>query len=181
MIFHETALKGAFLIDLEKKEDARGFFARTWCAEEFAAQGLNPRLVQCSLSFNRTKGTLRGMHYQAAPHQEAKLVRCTTGAIFDVIIDLRPASLTYTKHVGVALTADSRQMLYIPEGMAHGFQTLADNTEVLYQMSHRYEGGSARGVRWNDSLFGISWPPDTRIISERDQQYPDFVPERTWL
>lgn len=179
MIFQETALKGAFLIDLEIKEDVRGFFARTWCAEEFAAQGLDPRLVQCSLSFNRTKGTLRGMHFQSAPHQEAKLVRCTTGAIFDVIIDLRPTSLTYTKHLGMVLTADSRQMLYIPEGMAHGFQTLADYTEVFYQMSHRYEGGSARGVRWNDPLFGISWPLDNRIIiSERDQQYPDFVPER---
>ena len=118
------------------------------------------------------------MHFQAAPHEEVKLVRCTTGAIFDVIIDLRPTSLTYTKHLGMVLTADSRQMLYIPEGMAHGFQTLADNTEVFYQMSHRYEGGSARGVRWNDSLFGISWPLDNRIISERDQQYPDFVPER---
>ena len=181
MIFRETALKGAFLIDLEKMEDARGFFARTWCAEEFATQGLNSRLVQCSLSFNRTKGTLRGMHYQAAPHQEAKLVRCLTGAIFDVIIDLRPTSLTYTKHVGMVLTADSRQMLYIPEGMAHGFQTLADNTEVFYQMSHQYEGGSARGVRWNDPVFGISWPPDNRIISERDQQHPDFVPEGSRL
>lgn len=180
MIFHETALKSAFIIEPERKEDARGFFARTWCVEEFSSHELNSKLVQCSISYNKKKGTLRGMHYQEAPHEEVKLVRCTMGAIFDVIIDLRPDSHTYANHFSVVLSEANRHMLYIPEGMAHGFQTLEDGTEVLYQMSHRYEGGSARGVRWNDPLFGISWPPDNRIISERDQQYPDFVLERSW-
>lgn len=179
MIFRETALKGAFVIEPERKEDERGFLARTWCVEEFASHGLNSRLVQCSISYNKKKGTLRGMHYQAAPHEEVKLVRCTMGAIFDVVIDLRPDSHTYARHVSVVLSESNRHMLYIPEGMAHGFQTIEDDTEVFYQMSHQYEGGSARGVRWNDPLFGISWPPDNRIISERDQQYPDFVRERS--
>lgn len=178
MIFQKTALNGAFVIEPERKEDERGFFSRTWCTEEFALRGLNPRLVQCNISYSKKKGTLRGMHFQAAPHEEVKLVRCTRGAIVDVIIDLRLGSRTYTKHIGVVLSEANRHMLYIPEGMAHGFQTIEDDTEVFYQMSHRYEACSARGVRWNDPLFKISWPSDTRIISERDQQYPDFVPER---
>lgn len=176
MVFVETALKGAFLIEPERKEDERGFFARTWCAEEFASHGLNPRLVQCSISYNKKKGTLRGMHYQAAPYEEAKLVRCTKGAIFDVIIDLRLGSATYTNHVSMVLSESNRQMLYIPEGMAHGFQTIEDETEVFYQMSQVFHPESARGVRWDDPTFGIQWPLTDCIISARDRQYAAFVP-----
>jgi dTDP-4-dehydrorhamnose 3,5-epimerase len=175
MIFVPTALSGAFVIEPERHQDQRGFFARTWCAREFANHGLNPRLVQCSMSFNKRKGTLRGMHYQAVPYPEAKLVRCTMGAIYDVIIDLRPSSPTYKQHVGVELTAENRKMLYIPESFAHGFQTLADDNEVLYQMSEFYSPDHARGVRWNDPAFGIVWPPDNRMIIDRDRGYPDFV------
>ena len=176
MIFHETILKGVFVIEPERNEDERGFFARTWCAEEFAAHGLNPRLVQCSISFNKRKGTLRGMHYQVAPYEEAKLVRCTKGSIFDVVIDLRLRSATYTKHVSVVLSQANRNMLYIPEGLAHGFQTVEDETEVFYQMSQVFHPESAKGVRWNDPAFGIQWPPGDRIISARDQQYGAFIP-----
>lgn len=176
MIFEETALKGVFVIQPERKEDDRGFFARTWCAEEFASHGLNPRLVQCSLSYNKKKGTLRGMHYQVAPYEEAKLVRCTRGAIFDVIIDLRAGSATYTKHVSVMLSESNRFMLYIPEGMAHGFQTMEDDAEVFYQISQVFHPESARGVRWDDPYFGIQWPPAERILSARDRQYAAFVP-----
>jgi dTDP-4-dehydrorhamnose 3,5-epimerase len=178
VIFRETALKGAYVIEPERKEDDRGFFARTWCRDEFASHGLSTALVQCNISYNHKRGTLRGMHFQKAPHAEVKLVRCTAGAIFDVIVDLRPSSPTYTRHVSVVLSSANRQMLYIPEGMAHGFQTLEDSTEVFYQMSHRYDALSAGGVRWNDPQFGIAWPPATRIIAERDQQYPDFIPEK---
>lgn len=175
MIFIETTLKGAFIIELEKVEDERGFFARTWCQQEFAARGLNPRLVQCSLSFNRKRGTLRGMHYQTNPYEEAKLVRCTRGAIYDVIIDLRSDSSTFMRWVAVELTADNRRMLYIPEKFAHGFQTLEDSTEVFYHMSEFYAPEYARGVRWNDPAFGIRWPGAERIISHKDRQYPDFI------
>ena len=175
MIFIETKLKGAFIIEPEKLEDERGFFARTWCQHEFAAHGLNPRLVQCNISFNRKRGSLRGMHYQAAPHEEARLVRCTRGGIYDVIIDLREKSPTFKQHIAVTLTAQNYTMLYIPEGFAHGFQTLEDNTEVLYQMSEFYAPSYARGVRWDDPAFGIQWPPAERIISERDRSYPDFL------
>jgi len=178
VIFRETALKGAYVIEPERKEDSRGFFARTWCRDEFASHGLSAALVQCNISYNHKKGTLRGMHFQRAPHAEVKLVRCTAGAIFDVIIDLRPDSPTYTKHVSVVLSCTNRHMLYIPEGMAHGFQTLEDGTEVFYQMSHWYDALSAAGVRWDDPQFGIPWPSDTRIIAERDQAYPDFISEK---
>ena len=174
VIFHDTTLKGAFVIEPERKEDDRGFFARTWCAEEFASRGLNPRLVQCSISYNKMKGTLRGMHYQVAPYEETKLVRCTSGAIFDVIIDLRPGSPTYTKHFSLELSESNRLMLYIPEGMAHGYQTLEDDTELSYQMSQVFHQESARGVRWNDPCFAIRWPSDSRTISLRDQEYADF-------
>jgi dTDP-4-dehydrorhamnose 3,5-epimerase len=174
--FVATALPGAFIVEPERLEDARGFFARTWCPREFAAHGLDPRLEQCSISFNARAGTLRGMHYQEAPFAEAKLVRCTMGALWDVIIDLRPASPTFTRHVGVELTARNRRMLYIPEGLAHGFQTLADSTEVFYQMSQVYSPAHARGVRWDDPAFGITWPDAAeRIIIERDRGYPDFA------
>jgi dTDP-4-dehydrorhamnose 3,5-epimerase len=174
MIFSKASLEGAFIIEPQPVEDERGFFARAWCQREYEAQGLNPRLVQCSISFNKKRGTLRGMHYQVKPYEEAKLVRCTRGAIYDVIIDLRSDSSTFKQWMTVELTADNRRMLYVPEGFAHGFQTLEDNTEVFYQMSEFYERQSARGVRWNDPAFGIPWPADELIISARDQSYPDF-------
>ena len=174
MIFTETILKGAWVIEPERREDNRGFFARTFCEKEFAAHGLETRVAQCNISFNRRKGTLRGMHYQAAPFEEAKLVRCTMGAIFDAIIDLRPASPTFKNSFSLELTASNRRMLYIPRDFAHGFQTLVDDTEVFYQMAQVYSAEHARGVRWNDPVFGIRWPADERIIHERDKNYPDF-------
>ncbi len=171
MIFTETKLKGAFLIKPELHEDERGFFARTWCAREFEAHGLNPKLVQCSISFNKTKGTLRGMHYQAPPFEEAKLVRCTRGAIYDVIIDLRRDSKTLKQWVAAELSADNHLMFYIPEGMAHGFQTLYDNTEVFYQISEFYHPDSLGGVRWDDPAFSIEWPIEQKKISPRDASW----------
>ena len=174
VIFRKLQLQGAVLIELEPKTDERGFFARTFCADEFAQAGLNTNVVQCNVSFNKRKGTLRGMHYQKAPHEEAKLVRCTSGAIFDVIIDLRPESPTFKRHFSVILSAENRSALYVPEGFAHGFQTLRDNTEIFYQMSQRYQAEAAAGVRWDDPAFGIEWPPDERIITERDRTYPDY-------
>jgi dTDP-4-dehydrorhamnose 3,5-epimerase len=174
VIFSETALPGAWVVEPERLEDERGFFARSWCEREFGQRGLATRLVQCNVSFNKRRGTLRGMHYQAAPHQEAKLIRCTRGAIHDVIIDLRSDSPTFRRHVAVVLDADSRRMLYVPEGMAHGFQTLEDDTEVFYQMSEFYAPDHARGVRWDDPAFGIRWPEAERTISARDRSYPDF-------
>lgn len=172
MKFIETKLKGACIIEPERLEDERGFFARSFCQNEFEAHGLNPRVVQCNISYNKREGTLRGMHYQVAPMAEAKLVRCTRGAIYDVIIDLRPESPTYCQWAPVELTADNRGMLYIPEGFAHGFQTLEDDTEVLYQMSEFYTPDCVRGVRWDDPAFGIEWPLNTKIISEKDKNYP---------
>ncbi|HLF26890.1 MAG TPA: dTDP-4-dehydrorhamnose 3,5-epimerase [Anaerolineae bacterium] len=174
MIFTETKLPGATIIDLQRLGDERGFFARTWCAREFEEHGLSPRLAQCGLSFNQRAGTLRGMHYQVAPRQEAKLVRCTAGAIYDVIIDLRSDSPTFKQHLAVVLTAQNHKMLYIPEGFAHGLLTLEDDTEVLYQMSEFYAPEHARGVRWNDPAFGVEWPDAVQVISERDRSYPDF-------
>ena len=174
MIFTETTLKGAVIVDPERHEDPRGFFARTWCERECAGHGLNTRIVQCSVSVNKKKGTLRGLHYQTAPHQEAKLVRCSRGSIYDVIVDLRPDSPTFKRHVTVVLSAENGRMLYVPEGCAHGFQTLEDDTEVSYQMSAFYAPECARGVRWDDPAFGIDWPPDDRIILDRDRSYPDF-------
>jgi dTDP-4-dehydrorhamnose 3,5-epimerase len=174
VILTPTPLKGAYIIAPERKEDHRGFFARTWCSEEAEINGLNSRIVQCSISFNVRKGTLRGMHYQASPYEEAKLIRCTLGSIFDVIIDLRLNSPTYKKYTYAVLSAANRRMLYVPEGFAHGFQTLLDDTEVYYQMSQKYMPDYARGVRWNDPAFGIPWPEDTRIIADRDCNYPDF-------
>jgi len=174
VIFLHTELAGAMIVELETQVDQRGFFARSWCAREFEAQGLNPKIVQCSVSYNEKRGTLRGMHYQAEPHPEAKLVRCTRGAIHDVIIDLRPDSETYTRWLGVDLTESNHRMLYVPEGFAHGFQTLSDGTEVFYQMSAFYEPDCARGVRWNDPHFAIQWPLTDPIISPRDQKFPDF-------
>jgi len=178
MKFTETTLAGAFTVDPEWVQDHRGFFARTWCRREFAEHGLNSDLVQCSVSFNKRSGTVRGMHYQIAPYQEVKLIRCTHGAIYDVLIDLRPESPTFTQYMAVVLSADNRTMLYVPHGMAHGFQTLEDNTEVFYQMSEFYAPEYARGVRWDDPAFGIAWPPATRIILARDRNYPDFCPHK---
>ncbi|MGH7380667.1 MAG: dTDP-4-dehydrorhamnose 3,5-epimerase [Candidatus Methylomirabilales bacterium] len=174
MMFSETRLKNAFIIEPERREDERGFFARVWCQREFEEYGLNPNLVQCSISYNKKKGTLRGMHYQIKPHQEAKLARCTMGSIYDVIIDLRPESPTFMQHSAVVLSAENRKALYIPEGLGHGFQTLEDNTEVFYQMSEFYVPEAARGIRWDDPAFGITWPSGERIISDRDRSYPGF-------
>ena len=178
MVFSSTGLSGAFVVGLEKHEDERGFFARSWCRREFEQHGLNAALVQCNVSRNHHEGTLRGLHYQAAPHQEAKLVRCTRGSIFDVIVDLRPESETFLRHYGAVLGAENHLAMYIPEGFAHGFLTLEDQCEVFYQMTEFYEPGAARGVRWNDAAFGISLPAPVRVISERDRTYPDFQPGR---
>jgi dTDP-4-dehydrorhamnose 3,5-epimerase len=174
MTFHETRLPGVFEIEVERHSDERGFFARTWCQKEFEAKGLNPRLVQSSLSFNARKGTLRGMHYQSAPFAETKLVRCTRGAIYDVVLDLRPQSPAFKNWIAVTLTAEKRNMVYVPEGCAHGFLTLQDASEVFYQMSEFYSAESAWGVRWNDPAFRITWPEKVEVISERDRTYPDF-------
>lgn len=177
MIFTPTELEGAYLIELRKIEDERGFFARAFCGEEFAAQGLNPLVVQCNVAFNRQEGILRGMHFQREPHAEVKLVRCTRGAVFDVIIDLRPHSPSYTRWLGVDLTEDNRRMLYIPEGFAHGYQTLTDNAEIFYQVSKPYAPTHEAGVRWNDPVFHIRWPETPhRIISLKDQGWGDFIP-----
>ena len=172
MIFTETKLQGAFIVDVEHLEDERGFFARSWCMNEFEQHGLIPRIVQCNISFNKKRGTLRGMHYQAAPFEEAKLVRCTIGAIYDVIIDLRPNSDTFKQWLSVELTAKNHRALYIPENFAHGFQTLVENTEVLYQMSEFYHPECACGLRWNDPMFGVAWPINALVISENDKKYP---------
>jgi dTDP-4-dehydrorhamnose 3,5-epimerase len=175
MNFRQTALSGVFLIDPEPKEDQRGFFARTVCAHEFAVHGLTAHFVQASISFNRWRHTLRGLHFQRAPHEEDKLVRCTSGALYDVVVDLRPQSSTYLNWFGVELTAANRRALYVPKGLAHGFVTLADRTELLYQMSAFYAPGFADGIRWNDPRIGIAWPVPEPIISDRDANYPDVT------
>jgi dTDP-4-dehydrorhamnose 3,5-epimerase len=174
MKFLETSLKGVFEIDLEPQSDERGFFARTWCQKEFEAHGLSSALVQCSISYNARKGTLRGLHYQAHPYQESKLVRCTKGAIHDVVVDLRPESPTFKQWITAVLTATNRNMLYVPAGCGHGFLTLEDETEVFYQMSEFYNPQSSRGVRWDDPAFQIVWPGEVTVISERDRNYPNF-------
>ena len=174
MRFIETELSGAWLIEPDLISDERGFFARTYCRNEFADKGLNPNLAQCNISFNKLRGTLRGMHFQKAPYAEAKLVRCTQGSIYDVIVDLRHDSQTFTEWFGIELTAENRKALYVPEGFAHGFLTLQDDTEVLYQMSEFFHAEGAAGVRWDDPLFSISWPGAVKVISERDRDYPLF-------
>jgi len=176
MIFAETALAGAFVIDLERREDERGFFARAWCRHEFENHGLDGRLAQCNISFNHRSGTLRGMHYQIVPAAETKLIRCTRGAIYDVIIDLRAGSLTFKRWIAVELTADNRRALYVPEGFAQGYQTLADATETYYHVSAFYTPEAERGVRWDDPEFGIEWPDvEDRVISQKDRTWPDFA------
>jgi len=175
MIFSETELKGAYIIALEAVKDERGYFARSYCQNEFRQIGLELTIVQCDVSYNKRKGTLRGMHYQSAPYEEAKLVSCIRGAIYDVIVDLRAQSPTYCRWLGVELTEHNCKMLYIPFGFAHGFQTLVDDTTVYYQMAEYYHPESARGVRWNDSAFGIEWPVKISIMAAKDRQFPDFV------
>jgi dTDP-4-dehydrorhamnose 3,5-epimerase len=173
MTFHEAKLPGVREIRIEPRPDDRGFFARCWCREELESNGLTARIVQCSISFNVRKGTLRGVHYQT-PHEETKIVRCTRGSIYDVAIDLRPHSRTFKSWVSAVLTAEQRNALYVPEGCAHGFLTLEDNTEVFYQMSEFYNPQSARGVRWDDPAFQIVWLSAPEVVSERDRTYPDF-------
>jgi dTDP-4-dehydrorhamnose 3,5-epimerase len=176
VIRRDTTIPGAFVLEPEPRADARGFFARTWCRREFEAMGLEPRLAQCSVSYNQRAGTLRGMHFQAAPHGEAKVVRCTAGAVFDVVLDLRPDSPAYLRWFGTELSAENRLSLYVPEGVAHGFQTLADGAEVFYQISEEFFPDLARGVRWDDPAFGIRWPLPDPVLSPRDRGYPDFRP-----
>ncbi len=175
MIFSDTRLKGAFRIEIERLKDERGFFARSWCRREFEAQGLESRLVQCDISFNLKAGTLRGMHYQSRPFEESKLVRCTRGSIYDVIVDLRADSPTFGQHEGFLLTSENRLMLFVPGSFAHGFLTLEDETEVFYQMSEFYSADHSRGFRWDDPRFGINWPHEISVISARDRAYPDFA------
>ncbi len=175
MKLHELSLAGAFLIELERREDERGFFARTFCKNELANYGLETEIVQCNVSFNKRRGTVRGMHFQKRPHEEAKIVRCTQGACYDVIVDIRPTSSTFCHWVGIELTAQNHKALYVPKGFAHGFQTLTDNTEVFYQMSEQYYPELASGVRWNDPALGIQWViHDNITIAERDAAFPDI-------
>jgi dTDP-4-dehydrorhamnose 3,5-epimerase len=174
MLFNPTTISGVVVVDVVCRKDERGFFARTVCQDEFSACGLPTLFVQSSVSFNTRRGTLRGLHYQIAPKEEGKLVRCTSGALVDVAVDLRPASPTFRAWVGVELTAENHRAVYIPPGCAHGFQTLVDDTEVLYMMTEIYAPDLARGVRWNDAAFGVTWPIEEPILSERDAVYPDF-------
>jgi dTDP-4-dehydrorhamnose 3,5-epimerase len=174
VIFKETKLQGAYLIQLKELVDDRGFFARTWCQREFDEMGLVARIVQANMSFNHKKGTLRGMHYQVSPYEETKLIRCTRGAIYDVIVDLRADSPTYCQWIGAELTADNHHMLFVPEGFAHGFQTLKDDTEVTYQVSQFYTPGAERGARYDDTAFGIDWPIPVSAISDKDKGWPVY-------
>jgi dTDP-4-dehydrorhamnose 3,5-epimerase len=175
MIFKKTSIMGAYVLGIEPRGDERGFFARGFCRKEFEAHGLNPNIAQANIGVSRQRGTLRGLHYQVPPHAEAKLVRCTAGAVFDVIVDLRPASASYRKWLGVELAADTRTMLYVPEGCAHGYLTLADDTEIFYLVSQFYSAGAERGLRWNDPAFGIEWPiTQALVISDKDRRWPDW-------
>lgn len=179
MIFTETALKGVFLIDPEPVRDERGMFMRTWCQQEFETHGLGSTWVQSSVSVNARKGTLRGLHYQTTPHEEEKLVRCTGGAIYDVIIDLRTGSPTYRQYIGIALSADNRRAVYIPKCCAHGFLTLEQNSEVSYLMSEFHVPANARGFRWDDPAFKIAWPAPIVVMSEKDRTWPAFLTNGT--
>lgn len=175
MIFIETPLAGAYLIDLEPHRDERGFFARTFCHDEFESRGLNSKVVQCNISYNRKAGTLRGMHYQKAPYSEAKLIRCVRGKIQDVIVDLRQDSTTYGQHFSTELSADNRRALFVPEFFAHGFQTLIDDSEVEYQMSEFYNPASSAGFRYDDPAFALNWPREVTVISAQDLAWPLFA------
>lgn len=174
MKFVETDLKGAYIIDIDEISDARGFFARAWCQREFESYGLTSKIAQTNISFNHRKGTLRGLHYQVVPHEETKLVRCTKGSIFDVMVDLRVESSTYGKWLGVELNEDNHRMLLVPEGFAHGFQTLQDNTEVFYQVSEFFNPDAELGARYDDAKFGITWPLEVSVISEKDANWPFY-------
>jgi dTDP-4-dehydrorhamnose 3,5-epimerase len=176
VIFTETKLKDAYIIEIEKLEDTRGFFARSWCQKEFDKHGLVSTIVQANISWNKKRGTLRGMHYQIPPYEEVKLVRCSHGSIYDVIIDLRKDSPTYKQWLGVQLTADDHNLLYVPGGFAHGFQTLEDDTEVVYQVSQFYTPGAEAGLRCDDPTFNINWPLEVRVISDKDRNWPDYQP-----
>lgn len=175
MIFRELPIAGAWLLDIERRQDDRGFFARTFCRDELANAGLQNDLVQCSVSFNKRRGTLRGMHFQTEPHQEVKLVSCLRGAIYDVLLDLRPTSKTFREWTAVELTGDNLRTVYVPEGCAHGFQTLTDDTLVSYQINERFAPDAARGVRWDDPAFNISWPDGPKTLAPRDLSWPDFA------
>jgi dTDP-4-dehydrorhamnose 3,5-epimerase len=175
MKYHPTAVEGAYVVEIVRQEDARGFFARTFCGAEFERHGLAPAVAQCSVSWNERPGTLRGLHAQRAPYEEVKLVRCTRGAVHDVIVDLRVGSPTYLQHVGVELSERNRLALYVPRGVVHGFLTLEEHTEVFYQMSDPYVEGAQIGYRWDDPAFAIRWPAEVSIISPRDASFPDFV------
>jgi len=174
MKFNETELKGGYIIDIQKIEDDRGFFARGWCKNEFEEHGISSNLAQANISYNKFKGTLRGLHYQASPYEEAKLVRCTKGGIFDVMVDLREGSPTHGKWMGAELTADNHRMLLVPEGFAHGFQTLQDDTEVFYQVSEFYTPNAEKGARYDDPAFGITWPLEVSVISDKDANWPAY-------
>src|SRR5688572_17796333 len=174
MVFTETKIKGAFVVDIKRIQDERGFFGRAFCQHEMKQHGLNEVVAQTNLSHNPTRGTLRGLHYQDAPHEESKLVRCTRGSLFDVLVDLRKGSPTYCQWFGITLTADSFTMLYVPEGCAHGFLTLEDNTDIMYQVSNFYAPGAEKGLLWNDPAFGIQWPMEPTIISDKDRNQPLF-------
>lgn len=175
MIFTETRLKGAFIIDVKKLEDSRGFFGREWCKKEFEEHGLNPNIVQTNVSYSKVKGTLRGMHYQVAPYSECKTIRCTAGALYDVIVDIRKDSPTFKQWIGIELTAESYKMIYVPEGFAHGFITLEDHTAVNYMVTEYYAPGAEAGIKFDDPAFNIKWPFKPGIISERDNSLPFFV------
>jgi dTDP-4-dehydrorhamnose 3,5-epimerase len=177
MIYRETPLAGAWVLEPERFADERGFFARTYCRRDFEARGLDPAVAQCSVSWNHRRGTLRGLHFQAPPHTEVKLVRVTRGAVWDVIVDLRPASPTFRRHFAIVLSAENGHQLYIPKGMAHGFQTLADGTEVSYQISEFYDPASGRGYRWDDPAFAIPWPEPVAVISDKDRNLPLWIGE----
>jgi dTDP-4-dehydrorhamnose 3,5-epimerase len=176
MRFVTRQIAGVYLVELDTIDDHRGFFARSFCMSEFRDRGLDPVIAQCSVSWNHKRGTLRGMHFQAAPHAEAKLVRCTRGAVYDVVVDLRPESPTYLKWDAMEINADNRTAVYIPKGCGHGFQSLCDNTEILYHMSEPHHPGASSGVRWNDPAFAIEWPIAEPILSDKDRCYPDFQP-----
>lgn len=177
MIFHPTPLAGAFTIDLEKRGDERGFFARVFCVDEFREAGIPTQLKQLNNSFSAIQGTLRGMHYQLAPHAETKIVRCLSGALWDVILDVRPDSATFGQWFGAELTAENRRMLVVPKGFAHGFYTLTPDVEMLYLVDEFYSPEHERGIRWNDPKFGIEWPGEPKLISDKDANHPDFSPE----
>jgi dTDP-4-dehydrorhamnose 3,5-epimerase len=175
MIFSETKISGVYVIDVERRRDGRGFFARTWCERELQENGLTNSVVQENVAFSHKQGCVRGMHFQLFPHEEVKIVRCTMGAVYDVAIDLRPDSPTHKKWMAVELTADNHRMVYIPEGCAHGYQTLVDNSEICYQTSRFYAPDVARGVRYNDPAFSVDWPLPVQVISEADSSWPDYV------